>query len=78
LELLLGFLKNPKYKLRPILKVIEEGITDLRENGLEWGYDIPYQITGIMNMHPRTAMKNVGKPEWAKFTDFYDEILDED
>ena len=78
LELLLGFLKNPKYKLRPILKVIEEGIADLRKGGLEWGYDIPYQITGIMNMHPRTAMKNVGKPEWVNFTDFYDEILDED
>lgn len=77
-ELLLGFLKNPKYKLRPILKVIEEGIRSLREGGLQWGYDIPYQITGIMNMHPRTAMKNVGKEVWHDFTDFYDEILDED
>ncbi len=78
LELLLGFLKNPKYKLRPILKVIETGIADLKKNGLEWGYDIPYQITGVMNMHPRNAMKYVGKPEWHRLTDFYDEILEED
>lgn len=78
LELLLGFLKNPKYKLRPILNVIEEGIADLKNGGLQWGYDIPYQITGVMNMHPRNAMKYVGKPEWYQFTDFYDEILDED
>lgn len=77
-ELLLGFLKNPKYKLRPILKVIEEGIRGLKEGGLRWGYDIPYQITGMMNMHPRNAMKNVGKEAWHDFTDFYDEILDED
>lgn len=78
LELLLGFLKNPRYKLRPILKVVEEGIHKLKAGGLEWGYDIPYQITGIMNMHPRSAMKNVGKPEWKQYTKFYDEILDED
>ncbi len=78
LELLLGFLKNPKYKLRPILKVIEEGVAQLRQNGLEWGYDIPYQITGIMNMHPRAAMKNIDKPAWHKYTAFYDEILNED
>ena len=76
--MLLGFLENPKYKLRPILQVIEDGIRDLKQGGLQWGYDIPYQITGIMNMHPRSAMKYVGKPEWDNYTDFYDEILDED
>lgn len=78
LELLLGFLKNPKYKLRPMLKVIEEGIRALKTGGLEWGYDIPYQITGMMNMHPRSAMKNVGTEAWHAYTDFYDEVLDED
>lgn len=77
-ELLLGFLKNPSYKLRPILRIIESDIAALRKDGLQWGYDIPYQITGMMNMHPRAAMKNVGKPEWGNYTDFYDEILDED
>ncbi len=77
-ELLLGFLKNPKYHLRPILKIIEKGINKIKEDGLEWGYDIPYMITGQMNMHPRSAMKNVGTDEWPKFTKFYDEILDED
>lgn len=78
LELLLGFLKNPKYHLRPILKVIETGINKLKTDGLEWGFDIPYMITGQMNIHPRSAMKNVGTEEWPKYTKFYDEILDED
>lgn len=78
IELLLGFLKNPKYSLRPVLQVIESGIAKLRDDGLEWGFDIPYMITGQMNIHPRSAMKNVGKPEWSEYTKFYDDILDED
>lgn len=77
-ELLLGFLKNPKYHLRPILSVIEEGIKELKENGLIWGFDIPYMITGLLNTHPRSAMKNIGTPAWDKHTTFYDEIMDED
>lgn len=78
LELLLGFLKNPKYSLRPILGVIESDIKKIKDDGLIWGFDIPYMITGQMNIHPRTAMKNVGTDEWPKFSKFYDEILDED
>ncbi len=78
LELLLGFLKNPKYNLRPVLSVVESGIAKLKEDGLIWGFDIPYMITGQMNIHPRSAMKNVGTQEWSKYTKFYDEILDED
>ncbi len=78
-ELLLGFLKNPKYNIRPILKIIEEGIPKLRAEGIEWGYDIPYMITGQMNTHPRSALKNVGTARWAKIVDFYDEVvMDED
>ncbi|MFY9094141.1 aldolase catalytic domain-containing protein, partial [Aliarcobacter butzleri] len=45
LELLIGFLKNPKYKLTPVLKFIEEYIVPL-EKELDWGYSIPYMITG--------------------------------
>lgn len=77
-ELLLGFLKNPKYHLRPILGVIESGIKGLRDDGLMWGYDVPYMITGQLNTHPRSAMKNIGTKEWDQFTDFYDEIMDQD
>ncbi|RMF94914.1 MAG: nucleoid-structuring protein H-NS [Candidatus Schekmanbacteria bacterium] len=54
-ELLLGFLKNPKFKLRPVLQCLQDYIIPLRKK-VEWGFDIPYMLTGQMNMHPRTAI----------------------
>ncbi len=77
-ELLLGFLKNPKYHLRPIYNIMEKEIKSLKEKGLEWGYAPPYQITGMLNRHPKDAMKKIGKDEWYKFSDFYDDMLDGD
>ena len=56
LEVLLSFLKNPKFKMRPILKVIQDYMLDMQKE-IEWGYYIPYLITGAMNQHPRSAMK---------------------
>ncbi len=56
-ELLLGFLKNPKYDIVPILSFIEKHIVKLREEGLIWGYDIPYLLTGRLNQHPRDAIQ---------------------
>jgi 4-hydroxy 2-oxovalerate aldolase len=55
LELLIGFLKNPKFDLCPIMEVITKEFLPLREK-IEWGYLIPYAITGMFNEHPRTAM----------------------
>jgi 4-hydroxy 2-oxovalerate aldolase len=77
LELLLGFLKNPKYSLRPILGVVENDIPRLKEKGMVWGYDIPYMLTGAMNQHPRAALKLVGTDKWKQFIDFYDEMTRE-
>jgi len=54
-ELLVGFLHNPKFKLRPILHCIQEHIEPLRKD-LKWGFDLPYMITGQLNQHPRTAI----------------------
>ena len=28
----------------------------LRAEGVKWGYDTPYLLTGYMDMHPRTAI----------------------
>ena len=47
-ELLLGFLKNPKYDIRPILDVISKEFVPLQKK-IEWGYFIPYAITGILD-----------------------------
>ena len=69
LELIIGFLKNPKFKLSPILKVIEDYMIPMLKE-MEWGYMIPYVITGILNEHPRAAIamrKTENKDKYAKF-----------
>ncbi|MGM0519566.1 MAG: aldolase catalytic domain-containing protein [Campylobacterota bacterium] len=74
-ELLMGFLKNPKYKLMPILKFIEEYIVPL-EKDLDWGYSIPYMLTGQLNEHPRAAMKARDEKN-TEYREFYRELLKE-
>jgi 4-hydroxy 2-oxovalerate aldolase len=76
MELLLGFLKNPKYKLMPVLKFIEEKIVPL-EKELDWGYSIPYMITGQLNEHPRSAIKARDEGN-TNYTKFYNDLIDED
>ena len=73
LELLIGFLKNPKYKLMPVLKFIEEYIVPL-EKELDWGYSIPYMLTGQLNEHPRAAMKARDEKD-TKYREFYRNLL---
>ncbi|MEE8637753.1 MAG: aldolase catalytic domain-containing protein [Candidatus Margulisiibacteriota bacterium] len=70
LELLLAFLKNPKFDLEPILEVIEKEFLPLREQ-IEWGYIIPYMVTGILNQHPRAAMALRAGENKNKFAEFY-------
>ncbi|MFH1460231.1 MAG: aldolase catalytic domain-containing protein [Candidatus Omnitrophota bacterium] len=69
LELLIGFLKNPKFDIRPILDLISQEFIPLREK-IEWGYIIPYAITGMLDEHPRTAMalrNSAQKEDYRKF-----------
>ena len=75
LELLLGFLKNPKYKVAPILKIIEEHIEKLKAEGVKWGYDIPYMLTGQLNTHPRPAISYV-KEDRKDYSKFANELYD--
>ena len=74
-ELLLGFLKNPKYRINPLLKFIEKHIVPLKESGVVWGYDVPYLLTGILNQHPKTAIQ-FSKEGRKDYNDFYLELLD--
>jgi len=69
-ELLLSFLKNPKFNLEPILEVIEKEFLPLREK-IEWGYLIPYMISGVLNQHPRAAMALRAGPDKDKYAKFY-------
>lgn len=76
-ELLLGFLKNPKFDIRPILDVISKEFVPLRER-LEWGYLIPYAITGILDEHPRTAMALREGKNKDDYREFYESFLGDD
>ncbi|MCF7957471.1 MAG: aldolase catalytic domain-containing protein [Phycisphaerae bacterium] len=73
MELLLNFLKNPKFKLRPVLKCIEENFIPLQDK-LEWGYMIPYLITAHFNQHPRAAIEMRGTENKDKYVKFYDAL----
>lgn len=77
MELLLGFLKNPKYNLYPVIQFIEKHMTKLKEEGVVWGYDFPYLLTGILNQHPRSAIQFT-KNGRKDYTEFYKELLDKD
>jgi len=76
LELLIAFLKNPAYRLRPILECLEKDIAALRQQ-IEWGYDIPYLITGMLNQHPREAMRFMDAEPRGSVVEFYDEVMEQ-
>jgi 4-hydroxy 2-oxovalerate aldolase len=77
LELLVGFLHNPKYHLRPILKCIRDTIEPMRKD-LAWGFDIPYMITGILNQHPRPAMQFNASEDRGDIVKFFDMMIEEE
>ena len=72
-ELLLGCLQNPKYDIRPVLDIIERLFVPLREK-VEWGYTIPYAITGLLDEHPRVAMALRSSPDKDKYMEFYEKL----
>ncbi|MFH1380464.1 MAG: aldolase catalytic domain-containing protein [bacterium] len=73
LELLIGFLKNPKYDIRPILDLISTDFIALRDK-IEWGYIIPYAISGLMNEHPRAAMALRKSDKKENYREFYESL----
>ncbi len=75
MELLLGFLKNPKYHLTPLLNFIENHIQKLRDEGVVWGYDVPYLLTGRLNKHPRAAIEFI-KEHKTGYANMYLELLE--
>lgn len=77
MELLIGFLHNPKYDLRPILECVQNHIEPLRDS-LGWGFSVPYMLTGFMNRHPSSAIKWNAGAEKDDVVKFYDKIISED
>ena len=75
-EILLGFLRNPKFKLRPVLKLIRDTILPIKQK-LDWGPSIPYNLTGQLNLHPRAAMAFRDGQTPDDYVAFYDQMVTE-
>jgi 4-hydroxy 2-oxovalerate aldolase len=70
LELLISFLKNPDIDILPILDCIGKHIMPLRKS-IEWGYFVPYMVTGILNQHPDAAMRQMSLENEAEKFDYH-------
>lgn len=75
MELLLGFLKNPRYSLYSLLTFIEKYMIPLKESGIVWGYDLQYMFTGQLNRHPREAMAFTAENR-SDYCEFYKSLLE--
>ena len=76
MELLLGFLRNPKFDLRPVIELLQKFMPEIRKT-VEWGPLIPYNITGQLNLHPRSAIEFRAGDKPDDFVAFYDQIVNE-
>ena len=77
MELLLGFLRNPKYNVYPAIQFIDSHMNKLKEDGVVWGYDLQYLMTGLLNQHPRTAIQFT-KEKRTDYAEFYREVVVQD
>ena len=75
MELLMGFLRNPKYSLNPVLKFLQNQMLPLKKTGLVWGCDVQYMLTGQQNQHPRTAIAFTAEQR-EDYAAFYQSLLD--
>jgi 4-hydroxy 2-oxovalerate aldolase len=74
MEILLGFLRNPKFKLRPVIECIQKTILPMKQQ-FDWGPSLPYNISGHMNLHPKSAMTWREGPTPDDYLGFYDQTL---
>ncbi|MBN2376084.1 MAG: aldolase catalytic domain-containing protein [Sedimentisphaerales bacterium] len=71
MELLLNFLRNPKFNLRAVIQCIQDHFIDLGKE-MEWGALIPYIITAHFNQHPRSAIEMLDSDKRNNYVEFYD------
>ena len=75
IEILIAFLKNPKYRLLPLIKAIQDYVHPMQKE-IDWGYHIPYLITGAMNEHPRSGMEWMESEQKNDFVTFMKQMHD--
>lgn len=76
MESLLSMLRNPKYRIYPIMDFIAEEMPKIKESGAVWGFDIPYMLTGSLNIHPSAAIKFI-KEGRKDYSEFYKQLLED-
>ena len=76
MELLIGFLRNPKFKLRPIFEVLQTQLVPLSRE-IEWGPYVQYMITGQLNEHPRDAIAARAGDQIDDYVGFYDRMTND-
>lgn len=76
MELLIGFLRNPKFRIRPVYQVIQERLLPLSRT-VEWGPYPQYNITGQLNEHPRDAIAARSGEKRDNYVEFYDKLTSE-
>ena len=74
MELLLGFLRNPKFKLRPVWQLLQDYFVPLQKE-TEWGPLPQFIITGQLNQHPRTAIAARASDRRDECAEFYDRLV---
>ena len=74
MELLIGFLRNPKFRIRPIYEVIQNHLLPLSRQ-VEWGPFVQYMITGQLNEHPRSAIQARASDKRDAYVEFYDKLV---
>ena len=71
----------PKMRVHEVAKLLDKSskeiITKLKEQGVEWGFDIPYLLTGIFNSHPSSAI-NFIKEGRTDYSRLQQELMDMD
>jgi len=80
MELLLGYLEKngfDKYHLAPALPFLDKHMEGLKKKGIVWGYDTQYLLTGLLNQHPRSAIKFT-KEARGDHAQFFTEIKHEE
>ena len=75
MELLLGLLRNPKYNNYYVIQFIEKYMNKLKEDGVVWGFDLQYMMTGLLNQHPKSAIQFM-KENRKDYYEFYLDLLE--
>lgn len=70
-EALIGYLRSPRYNINPILRFVREHMLPLKRSGVVWGYDTPYLLTGLNDVHPYAAIdfERAGREDYENFLD---------